>query len=28
MRTEVNAFIEEGIVVITPREYQRDLIVV
>jgi Xaa-Pro dipeptidase len=28
MRSEVNAFIEEGDVVITPREYQRDLIVV
>jgi Xaa-Pro dipeptidase len=28
MRSEVNAFIEEGSVVITPREYQRDLIVV
>jgi len=28
MRSEVNAFIEKGGVVITPREYQRDLIVV
>jgi len=28
MRSEVNAFIEEGGVVITPREYQRELIVV
>ncbi|MFI5243575.1 MAG: M24 family metallopeptidase, partial [Gemmatimonadales bacterium] len=28
MRSEVNAFIDEHDVVITPREYQRDLIVV
>ena len=28
MRTEVNAYLEEGRVVITPNEYQRELIVV
>jgi Xaa-Pro aminopeptidase len=28
MRTEVNAYIEDGRAVITPDEYQRELIVV
>ena len=28
MRSEVNAYIGDGEVIITPREYQRDLIVV
>jgi hypothetical protein len=28
MRTEVNAYLEPGRVVITPSEYQRELIVV